>query len=203
MKKLIYSFLYSSSALLTSCTINEQGEFELTWFFWFLLAMFVLTIVLTGISASKQQKKTNEILHKRGISESDLIKTGSYVGGHPEGDVTIIGTCIYNKTDELIICERQTGLSVPSEKFKISKKSIKNIIVEDSSSIENKVTLGRALLVGIFALAWRKKKKNELAFVTIEWSDGRFEHSTIFSFEGKDAMQMANTARNSLIKAVR
>lgn len=203
MKKIICAIYLANSFLLSSCTINDQGEFELTWLFWFLLVMFVLLIVSTGISNSKRQEKTNKILHQRGISESDLIKTGSYVGGHPEGDVTIVGTYIYNKPDELIICERQSELQVPSEKFKISKNSIKNIVVEDSSSIENKVTLGRALLVGIFALAWRKKKKNELAFVTIEWNDGRFDHSTIFSFEGKDAMQKANTARNKLIKLVK
>jgi hypothetical protein len=68
--------------------------------------------------------------------------------------------------------------------------------------MEKRITLGRVLLVGIFALAWRKKKKNELAFVTIEWKE-KFENSTIFSFEGQEAMQKANTARNELIKMCR
>ena len=54
-------------------------------------------------------------------------------------------------------------------------------------------------LVGIFALGWRKKKKNELAFLIIEWKKGKFENSTIFSFEGKEAFQNANTSRNKLI----
>ena len=44
-----------------------------------------------------------------------------------------------------------------------------------------------------------KKKKNEIAFVVINWNDGRFDHATTFSFDGKDAMQLANTARNNLI----
>ena len=79
-------------------------------------------------------------------------------------------------------------------------ENIKNITVEDASSIEKKITVGRLLLVGVFALAWRKKKTNELAFVVTEWNDGKFDHSTTFSFEGKEAMTKANTARNSLIK---
>ncbi len=81
--------------------------------------------------------------------------------------------------------------------------NIKNILVEDQSTVERRVTLGRMLLVGIFAFAWSKRQKNELAYLIFEWSDGRFEHETIFEFEGRDAMVKANTARNGVIKWLR
>jgi hypothetical protein len=48
-----------------------------------------------------------------------------------------------------------------------------------------------------------QKKKNELAFVVIDWNDGRFDHSTTFNIEGMDAMQKANILRNQLIIDVR
>lgn len=48
-----------------------------------------------------------------------------------------------------------------------------------------------------------EKEKNELAYLTIEWNDGKFDHETIFEFEGVGSMQNANTARNKLIKTVR
>lgn len=78
-------------------------------------------------------------------------------------------------------------------------EAVSDITIEDASSIEKKITVGRIFLVGIFALGWRKKKKNELAFLVIEWKKGKFEHFTTFSFEGKEAFQNANTARNKLI----
>ena len=59
------------------------------------------------------------------------------------------------------------------------------------------------LLVGVFALAWKKKKKNEEAFLNINWTDGKYEHETLFQFEDKGAFQEANKVRNSLIKQTR
>ena len=56
-------------------------------------------------------------------------------------------------------------------------------------------------LVGIFALGWKKKKVNEQAFVVIKWKTGKFVNETIFMFENKGALQLANTARNFLVKS--
>jgi len=92
--------------------------------------------------------------------------------------------------------------SIKDPLARISNDSITNIVIEDSSTIEKRVSFGRVFLVGIFALAWQKKKKNELAYLIIEWNDGRFDHETMFQFEGKDAMTKANTARNKLIAQI-
>jgi hypothetical protein len=54
------------------------------------------------------------------------------------------------------------GMSMPEKVINsaIELSTISNISIEDASSIDKKVTLGRVLLVGVFALAWRKSKKN-------------------------------------------
>ena len=55
------------------------------------------------------------------------------------------------------------------------------------------------MLTGVFAFAWKKKTKHELAYITIYWNDGKFDHETIFEFEGRNAMTRANSSRNKLI----
>lgn len=196
MKRLLpLIFLFT----LYSCEINDAGEFAFVpGFGWFCL-IFVLIIVIGVIIGPSKGNPFNR-MKKDGISQDNLIKVGSYVGGHPKIDNLVKTSSIYKKGSNLIITD--TRLIYPEYKGEIPIDKIKSILLEDSSTIENKITLGRVLLVGIFALAWRKKKKNELAFVTIDWNDGNFDHSTIFSFEGKDAMQTANTTRNRLIREV-
>lgn len=167
----------------------------------FIIALaLIIYIVVVG---SKKNKQDWAVLIQKGITKESLIKAETYVGGHPELDKNLTNSVIYKLENELIISDQLAPNAPPVKRCTIPIESVKNINIEDSSTIENKVTLGRAILVGVFALAWRKKKKNELAFVTIDWNDGKFEHSTIFSFEGINAMQKANTARNALIKILR
>jgi len=198
MKKLFFTI-----ALLTlySCEMDDKGDFHTTWLFWFLIAMLIITFIITGISAESNIKKKNERLRKAGINPNAVFSVGKYVGGHPNIDKTIEKCSIYKRTEDVVICEVGQNY-FPTPKSRIPINSIKNIQVEDASSIEKKITLGRVLLVGVFALAWRKNKKDEHAFVTIDWDDGKFDHSTVFAFDGKNAMQNANTARNNLIKMV-
>jgi hypothetical protein len=176
--------------VMQSCTIDDNGNFHLTWLFWFLLIVFAFIIIFGAISSSKEQDKTNRRLKTQGLSSSDFKKTNAtYVSGHQDinGNFPFV---VYRKDNEYLrFYSRTSEISMPISKFKIS---IKNISIEDATSIESKVTVGRLLLVGVFAFAWKKKKKNELAFTTIEWNDGRFDHTTIFNFEGKDATQKAN-----------
>lgn len=190
--------------LISSCTINEAGELEFTWLFWFILIIFALLFIIAIISATQKESKTKENLSKRGLTPSDFTQTeASYVGGHPDVDMNILRLAYRKKDGDLLFYERMSVIDMPIYRFTIPINSISEIEIEDSTSIENKVTLGRVLLVGIFALAWKKKKKNELAFITISWTDKRFNHITILNIEGKDAMQKANILRNQLIRIIR
>ena len=142
-------------------------------------------------------------MKEAGLDKCPAVVCGDYVGGHPEVDIKIPNVKVLKKDDTLILLRINAVTQVPDTTAQIPLSDIKNITVEDSSTIERKITVGRIFLVGVFALGWRKKKKNELAFVTVEWSDGKFAHDTLFCFEGHDAMNKANTCRNALIKLCR
>lgn len=166
------------------------------------IAIVVALMAFAAFTTERDKEKSKEYMAKNSMSFSDFYPIGKYVGGHPQVDN--LQENLYSsfkdgvfKFHKILIYEVSTPELVDG--LDIAASDITDITVEDSSTIENKVTLGRIILVGIFALAWRKKKKNELAFVVIEWSKGKFSHSTTFAFEGRDALAKANTARNKLI----
>jgi hypothetical protein len=173
--------------------------------FWTIVIIVIVLFIILVIYGSKQIKGNEKKMTEKGFDISKRILSGKYIAGHPDLDESIQITTIFPKDDSLVIME-ESGVNISVEKAikaKIKNSEIKNIIVEDQSTIEKRITVGRLLAVGVFAFALKKKKKNEIAFVTIEWNDGKFDHETIFEFEGTDAMQKANTARNKMMKAVR
>jgi hypothetical protein len=170
--------------------------------FWIGLIIVFALIAYLGISGTKQNKKINEKLIELGYSLDSKIETGKYVAGHPDINEAIPKTSIMPKDNKLDIM-LEKPMEVPLKKGEIENSFINNVLVEDQSTVEKRVTVGRLLLTGIFAFAWKKKKKIELAYLTIEWNDGKFDHETIFEFEGTGAMQNANTARNQIIKIAR
>jgi hypothetical protein len=184
---------------LSSCRFDDKGNLSIAPWFWYALIIFVIVIIIGAVLGRNDMKQVEESLKKKGLKFSDFKKCGTYVGGHSSIDETIEGIAIRKDKEILKIYEFPTQLKMPKYRAEIPIDKITEIKVEDASSIQRKLTVGRLLLVGIFAFAWKKKKKDELAFVTIEWKE-KFEHNTIFSFEGKDAMQNANTVRNQLIK---
>nr|WP_294897851.1 hypothetical protein [uncultured Pedobacter sp.] len=165
---------------------------------------FVFLIVVLVIISKNSNKSNTSNISKRltdlGIDSSNIVQAGKYVSGHPEIDKEFTHTVLLRKADNIVVSQQLNTGMMPSNRAYIPIENIKDIAAEDASTFERRVTLGRVLLTGVFALAWRKKKKNEMAFLTIEWNDGRFDHSTVFNFEGFQAMQSANTARNQLIK---
>ncbi|MCZ2278333.1 MAG: hypothetical protein LC117_10435 [Bacteroidia bacterium] len=170
--------------------------------FWIILIIALILFVILGITGSKKQKANNAKLVEQGYTPENKIETGKYIAGHPDIDNPIQISTIYPKENKLVIM-LEPPMAMPIKKGEIENSFIKNILAEDQSTIEKKVTVGRLLVTGVFAFALKKKKKNELAYLTIEWNDGKFDHETIFEFEGIGAMQKANTARNKLIKIVR
>lgn len=139
--------------------------------------------------------------------DSSAIESGKYVMGHPDVDNAIEATFIAKKETDLEIVKAVKIQYQPTynyfSKAIIPIVGIKNVLLEDASSIEKRVTFQRMLLVGIFAFAWKQKKVNEVSYVIIEWNDGKFDHETLFQFEGKGAVVKGNTLRNSLIRFVR
>jgi arsenate reductase-like glutaredoxin family protein len=207
----ILNILLGTSACTTTVyDLNGGYHEEISGFGWWLIfvaVVSVLAIILYytfgGPEATRKFKE--EKLEEYGIdSLSDIQNIGKYVGGHPRMNDLIEFCSWYKNGNELIFCKKKTKYEeYPKQAMSIPINAISDVVLEDSSTMDRRVTLGRALLVGVFALAWRKNKKNEMAFVTIEWRDGRFNHSTMFAYEGNGAMQKANTDRNAILQVLR
>lgn len=209
MKKLHLQIFIAAIFLLNSCSEDANGHFHLDWFGWFIIliiispfAVGIVALIGKLINAKPREENANNYLKEIGIDPLSTNIVFHYVGGHPDLDEEFVGY-LYKRDEEFVLL--QHGITTLVTKFRstIPIKAIKNILVDDRSSIEKKVTFGRVFLVGVFALAWTKDKKNEIAFLTIEWNDGKFDHSTVFAFHNANSMTHANTARNTLIKLIK
>lgn len=190
--------------IFSSCEFDDNYNYVgVADWVWWVLVFFVIVLVVSFIGANKNAKETGNKLSERGLKLSDFKIIGNYVGGHPDFDKEILGVSVKDAGDSISFYQQGFPTAMPYHRFDILKSNIDSISIEDASTIEKRLTVGRLFLVGIFALAWKKKKKNEIAFMVIDWKDGRFSHSTTFVNEGKDAMQKANTSRNHLIRLVK
>lgn len=170
--------------------------------FWIILIGLVVIVFVFVAKNEKETKESNKKLASSGYNFNQKVDSGKYISGHPDIDDPITSSIIVPKSSSLVIINDIASHSSRVQ-AEIANNFIKNVLVEDQTTIERRVTVGRLLLTGLFAFALKKKKKNELAYLVIEWNDGKFEHETIFEFEGKEAIQNANTARNKLIRLVR
>lgn len=161
---------------------------------WVFLIIFILMIIV-GISQGNSNR--SEFKNSFNRSPNDLLSSGTYVSGHPKIDTSLKNTKLLLDWNEVKIFTVEPGGF--SQKGSIQKDSIKNVVIEDASTIQNRVTIGRLLLTGVFAFAWKKKTKQECAYLIIEWNQSQFNNETIFEFEGVGSIQRANTLRNKFI----
>lgn len=161
---------------------------------WYILIITVIAAVI--FAAVKWDKKRKEKQTQNGWVRGTGVNLIEYISGHPELNTPLKPIMAFKVSDRLELVNDLTLKKLAE----IPTKSIQKIEVEDQSSFEKRISLTRVALVGVLALVWQKKKKNELAYLTIHWNDGRLEHETLFQFEGMQALNMANTAKNQLIK---
>jgi len=170
--------------------------------FFYVLLLLGLPIALI-IFAIKSFIRSGELKRKFQFEYNlnDKVAMGTLVAGHPGVNNRVTPTAIFGKGDKLEIFNFYNHFRIAQKKVaEIAKEKVSNITVEDQSTIEKRITGTRLLLTGVFAFAWKKKTKHELAYVTIYWNDGKFDHETIFEFAGLNAMNRANISRNKLIK---
>lgn len=163
--------------------------------------LFLTLVIVAMVNGPKNKKQFIEKLKKSGVDIDSKIHVGKFVGGHPEINEPFDNSTLYLKKGDILIAHEINYLF--EEKATIENKLIKSINVLDSSTVEKNITLGRVLLVGVFALAWKKNKKNEMYFLEIKWNDDRFDNSTLFCFEGYESLTRVNTARNALINGLK
>lgn len=195
--------LFSLFIFLTSCTFDEYGDPHLTSLGLVIIILVIILLIIGFVTSTNEEKRIKNALTEKGYDLNCFIKSGSYIGGHPEIDDKIDRSSIYVSDDYIKIFNGQMFIGSYNVMGKIPKNKVTDIKIEDSSTFEKRVTLGRVLLVGIFALAWKKNKKQDNVFLIIEWNDGRFNHNTAFGFFNKEAVDSANKLRNKLIKLLK
>ena len=179
MKKFIILMAALMTLVLSSCTVNDRGEFELTWLFWALLIGFAIFFIFGMIHDKKEAEK-------RGISVEELIeeKKGNikkrqmssgldvdYLGGYPKWP----NPCKVNFSIDGSSIVLQKG----SESFRIQKDEILVISNEKSGHRSVGKTAAGAIVGGVLtggiglivggALGARKQDTSEV-FVTYKYN---------------------------------
>lgn len=179
MKKNIILMAALMTFVLSSCTVNDRGEFELTWLFWALLIGFAIFFIFGMIHDKKEAEK-------RGISVEELIeekKSGikkrqmssgfdvDYLGGYPKWP----NPCKVNFSIDGSSIVLQKG----SESFRIEKDEILAISNEKSGHRSVGKTAAGAIVGGVLtggiglivggALGARKQNTSEV-FVTYKYN---------------------------------
>jgi len=159
-------------------------------------SIFIIRSFKPKTQAQLDKIEENKKNKYKGYKKEDILFFLPYKCGHPNID----------RPNVLNIGFKDKNIHFLNFKFDsvalIENEKIKNILVEDQTTFEKKVTLARMAMVGVFAFALKKNKKNEIAYLTISWNDGRFDHDTIFEFQGIGSMAKANQIRNRMIKEI-
>lgn len=200
MKK-SYLFLFMIISL-TSCDIDDNGNVSVSPWFWVVLIIAIIVFIISIASVSQQQNKTISKMKDKGISFGDFHRLGNYIGGLDNKNEVIKEVYAKKEGDKIAFYKIPfQNISMPeSINSSINISDIDDVKVEDKTSVEKRLTVGRLLLVGVFAFAWKKKKIDESAYLIIEWKKGKFSNTTIFNLDEKDAFLKANKARNELIE---
>jgi len=190
-------------SFFTSCTnTDEYGNTHVSDFGWLILIFAISFVAYIIYVMIQDKKKSKNFLKEKKLKLEDFYPVGNYVGGHP--NLKNIAHDVYAvRFDKNInfYSIPVLGSSAPIDlKAFIPFDTINNITVEDKSSIERRMTVGRLFFTGIFAFAWKKKQRNNDAYLLIEWKDGRFMNTTTFNFTGDNAFLHANNARSAIIK---
>jgi hypothetical protein len=184
----------------------------------YIIIGFIILVIIGLVQQAKKttnskQGKEKELADIHNLNDTNKLFSAEYLGGHPSinNPSYLRG---FDKDNHLVLVkfftEKVTDDKVglyDAYNFEICGtipfNSIKDVSFENASTIQSRVTAGRMLLVGPLAFAWKKKEKHECAYIIIQWSDGRFNHETLFEFTGGGSIQSANTGRNKLINSIK
>ena len=168
---------------------SDTASTVLAW----LIGIGAVTAVLTGlVRGIKNGQATNQALgldaRSQGARQSPATRlTGfNYLGGHPthaaaSPKVTFIATAT-----DIGVTDAAGALL-----FKMPKRTMQAIHIETEEEVRSRITATRLVLVGIFALAWKKKAGGSI-LVTFETESGPF----VFEKQGSTKAQvMASLSR--------
>jgi len=174
-----------------------------------LLTCIIIIALIFPIAFLYDRKKSIEFKRVKAAFKASLkkynvvnfIEVGKYVTGH-HGIIKPIKNILISKSvNSFDIYERTPESIIP--KGKINFNNVKDIVLEDASTFEKRVTLSRLFAVGIFAFALRKKEAHNIFYITILCQNGRFDDTVIFEFAGKpSSAEEANTFRSFFVNSI-
>lgn len=171
--------------------------------FWIFLIIVVLLFLWIGSVGAKQQAIKETEMKQQGFLLDQKVPFSKYLSGHPDIDNPVENIFHIPSTQNNDLHLFFVLHGKVEKQGSIPTAQIKNVSIEDASTMEKRVTVGRLLVLGIFAFAARKTVKNELSYLVIEWNDGRFDHETVFEFQGKDAAPRSHGVKNAIMRLMR
>jgi hypothetical protein len=121
----------------------------------------------------------NEVWRRRwekmvlGIGKEKMGYKAKYLGGHGA----------FPKAMDCKIILFDKYLEIPEFPMQIPYENITNV----QSQTQEKITLGRVLLTGVLALAWKKKK----LFMVLSYKENEVEHNMVFDVDKIEEVQPA------------
>jgi len=150
-----------------------------------IVGLMLIHYISEGFKADRR-----DAIKEETCTTEEIVVAGDYVMGHPKINIATNVWIAATETD-FILFEKKKRIG------EIPKKAVKQIAVEDRSSLQQRLTATRLVTLGVFALAAPKKKKIEEYFLVISWVDEkRMEHNT--TFRGGNA-EGTNGRRNLLL----
>lgn len=159
---------------------------------------FVILIILAAVLFSKEEKWLPS--KEQEVFEAAQKFSTQYLNGHPaikaEEYVYLV-----KDANGINIVERKLYQDSPPHIIvaTIPYKAVTSIEAGDGSHVEKKFSLGRFLVIGVYAFAWLKKQPKETGFLIINWKEAGTEYATIFKNEEKGALKDIAIARNAIL----
>ena len=158
-----------------------------------IIICIVIAIVCFGGVWLMDRKRREKVSHLNAKVE---IPIGKYLAGF-ENYSTELGDVYCYVSDDVFLFTSAIGDEIGTIKL----NSITNIILEDKTSVGQRLTATRILALGIFSLAAPKKKKDKEFCIIFEWEDENGEkHNAVFEFSGKDSKELSTETFNILKK---
>ncbi|KNB60976.1 hypothetical protein AC804_17690 [Chryseobacterium sp. Hurlbut01] len=126
---------------------------------------------------------------------------GVYLQGIPNENESVTVEIEPTKTGLNIYSFNTQTFRRTKQLISLQKNEILEFSIEDQTTIENRVSVARLLLVGIFALAWKKKSVEPMAFILIKFLDDiQMEQTITIQSSKPNAFQTFTNIKYNLYK---
>ena len=159
----------------------------------FIMMLVIGGSVGLGIAYLQKRNRKSKVAHLNVIEE---ISMGKYLAGF-EDNTSEVDNVFCNVTNEEFLFYSMGGKKIGT----IEITSITDIILDDKTSVGQRLTATRLLTLGVFSLAAPKKKKHKEYCIIFEWEDDNGEkNNVVFEFSGMACDVISKESFNKLNK---